>query len=118
MLNHVIVAGNLGKDPEIREVNGATSARMLLATSEYYKDKNGERRKETQWHNLVAWGLPAELARDRLAKGSRILAEGKITYRDWQDKDGNRHTNAEIRVKRLLILDARRPEEAGNDIPF
>lgn len=96
MINKVILIGNLGKDPETKTLdNGTELARFSLATSENYKDKNGEWQQKTEWHNITAWGNLAGRA-FKLAKGDMIYLEGKLQTRSWQDKDGNKRYSTEI----------------------
>lgn len=96
MINKVILIGNLGKDPELKQLQGGQSVcSFSLATSESYKDKQGEWQEKTEWHNVTCWGLLAERA-DKLSKGEKVYIEGKITTRKWQDKDGNDRYSTEI----------------------
>ena len=90
-VNKVILVGNLGKDPEVRHLeNGAAVANFSVATTESYKDRNtGERRDQTEWHNVVLWRGLAEVAEKYLKKGSQVYIEGKIRTRSWEDKEGN-----------------------------
>ena len=89
-LNKVMLIGNLGKDPEVRALeSGVPVATFSLATSESYKDKEGNRQTATEWHNIVVWRGLAEVAEKYLKKGSQIYVEGKLKTRNWQDKDGN-----------------------------
>ena len=90
-VNRAILIGNLGKDPELRYTNsGKAVASFSLATSEKYKDSNGEKKTVTEWHNLVAWGQLAEICSKYLSKGKQIYVEGKIQNRSYNDKDGNK----------------------------
>ena len=85
-INKVILIGNLGKDPEIRTLeSGAKVANFTLATSEFYKDKEGKRVEQTEWHNIVLWRTLAETAEKWLKKGEKIYLEGKIRTRSWDD---------------------------------
>lgn len=121
MYNSVTLVGYLGKDPEVRQANGTAVARLSLATSERFTDRQGKRREETQWHTLVAWGKLAELAEQYLAKGSRVMAEGKLTYRNWEDRNGHKQTSTEIVLRKLVFLDGSgkgRDEAEPEDIPF
>ena len=89
MINKVTLVGNLGKDPEIKHLEGGASvAKFSLATNENYRDKNGEWQTQTEWHDIVAWRQLAEKAARDLHKGSLVYIEGKITHRKWQDKEG------------------------------
>ena len=90
-VNKVILVGNLGKDPEVRHLEGgAVVAKFPLATSETYKTKEGQRVDQTEWHNVVMWRGLAESAEKYLHKGSLVYIEGKIRTRSWEDKEGNK----------------------------
>nr|NQU92062.1 single-stranded DNA-binding protein [Bacteroidota bacterium] len=103
--NSVHLIGNLGMDPEVKEVNnGSKMARFSLATSETYKNLVGEKVTETQWHNLIIWGGLAEVAEKYLKKGKQIAVEGKINNRIYDDKEGNRKYITEIVVNDLVML--------------
>jgi single-strand DNA-binding protein len=106
-VNKVILIGNLGADPEIRHLqNGASVANFRLATSETYKDKTtGERREQTEWHNVVAWRGLAEITEKYLRKGSKVYVEGKLRTRQWQDKDSNTRYTTEIVADEMTLLD-------------
>jgi single-strand DNA-binding protein len=97
-VNKVILIGNLGKDPEVRNLEGGNKVvRFSLATSETHKDKTtGQRVDQTEWHNIVLWTHLAELAETYLKKGSQIYLEGKIKNRTWDDKEGKKHYITEI----------------------
>lgn len=104
-VNKVILVGNVGKDPEIRHLEGGTSvARFPLATSETYKNKSGELVTNTEWHNIVAWRQLAELAERYIRKGRQLYVEGKITTRQWDDKDGNKRYMTEIVADNIRLL--------------
>ena len=106
-VNKVILIGNLGADPEIRHLqNGASVANFRLATSETYKDKTtGEKREQTEWHNVVAWRGLAEITEKYVRKGSKIYVEGKLRTRQWQDKDNNTRYTTEIVADEITLLD-------------
>ena len=90
-VNKVILVGNLGKDPEVRHLeNGTAVANFPIATSESYKDKEGNRVDQTEWHNVVVWRKLAEIAESYLKKGSQIYLEGKLRTRSWEDQQGNK----------------------------
>lgn len=115
-INKVILVGNLGKDPEIRSLeNGVSVAKFPLATSESYKNRNGERVETTEWHNIVMWRGLAEIAEKYLKKGSRVYIEGKIRTRSYDDKDGIKKYITEIEADNMLMLDGRsdRPDAGG-----
>ena len=104
-VNKVILVGNLGKDPEVRHLeNGASVANFSIATSETYKDKNGNRQEQTEWHNVVLWRGLAEIAEKYLKKGSQIYVEGKLRTRSWQDKDGNTRYTTEVVGDQMTML--------------
>ena len=90
-VNKVLLLGNVGKDPEIASTNGGTLvAKLSLATSERFKDKQGEWQERTEWHNLVAYARGAEILRDCVHKGSKLYVEGRLTTRSWDDKESGR----------------------------
>src|SRR5512146_3465787 len=105
-VNKVILVGRLGKDPETRYMtNGEAVTNVTLATSENWKDKNGEKQEKTEWHNLVFYRRLAEVAGEYLKKGSQIYVEGKIQTRKWQDKEtGKDRYTTEIIVNEMQML--------------
>lgn len=104
-VNKAILVGNVGKDPEVRHLEGGISvARFTLATSDSYKNKSGEQVKNTEWHNIVAWRQLAELAEKYIRKGSQIYVEGKITNRQYDDKEGNKRFINEIVADNIRLL--------------
>ena len=108
MINKVIIVGNLGKDPEVRHFEGNSSvASFSVATSETYTDKNGERQKQTEWHNVVLWNGLAGVAEKYLKKGNLVYIEGKVTTRKWQDKEGNDRDTTEIVGRTMKMLGGR-----------
>ena len=103
--NSVQLIGHLGNDPEtITFGDNKTMVKFPLATSSYYKDKNGERVTDTQWHNIVAWGGTATIAEKYLKKGQEIAISGKITYRSWEDKEGNTRYITEISANEIAMF--------------
>ena len=105
-LNKVMLIGHLGKDPEVTNLeSGVTVAKFSMATSESYKDKDGQRVDQTEWHNIVVWRKLAEIAEQYLKKGSLIFLEGKIRSRSWDDKDGNKKYMTEIVADNFTMLD-------------
>ncbi len=134
-VNKVILIGNLGKDPEVRYLdNGVAVANFSLATTESYKNKEGERVNQTEWHNIVLWRGLAEIAEKFLKKGSAIYVEGKIRSRKWEDREGNTRYTTEILADNMTMLGKREDnttqssgtsneeeipqEEKGDDLPF
>jgi single-strand DNA-binding protein len=107
-VNKVILVGNLGKDPEVRHLEGGNSvANFTLATNEYYKDKQGARVERTEWHNISAWRGLAELAEKYLKKGSQVYVEGKLRTRQYQDKDQQTRYITEIIAEEISLLGGR-----------
>jgi single-strand DNA-binding protein len=107
-VNKVILVGNLGKDPEVRFTQGGTAvANFTLATNEVWNDKAGQPQKRTEWHRIVVWGKQAEFAREYLSKGKQVYVEGSIQTRQWDDKEGHKHTTTEIKALRLQLLGGR-----------
>ncbi|MEI6487310.1 MAG: single-stranded DNA-binding protein [Bacteroidota bacterium] len=103
-INKVILVGNLGKDPEVRHLEGGASvASFSLATSEVFKDKSGNRKEQTEWHNIVVWRGLADIAEKYLRKGMTIYLEGKIRSRSY-DKDGAKHYITEIVADSFTML--------------
>ncbi|MEC9303443.1 MAG: single-stranded DNA-binding protein [Bacteroidota bacterium] len=104
-VNKVILLGNLGKDPEVRYLdNGVAVANFSLATTENYKNKQGERVSQTEWHNVVFWRGLAEVAEKYLKKGDSIYLEGKIRTRKWEDKEGNTRYSTEVLADNMTML--------------
>jgi len=104
-INKVILIGNLGKDPEIRTLEtGAKVATFSLATNEVYKDKDGNKKEVTDWHNIVLWRGLAELAEKYLRKGNQIYLEGKLKSRSYDDKDGNKKYITEVVAENMTFL--------------
>jgi len=104
-VNKVILVGRLGKDPETRYMtNGEAVTNVSLATSENYKDKNGEKVEKTEWHNLTFYRRLAEIAGEYLKKGAHIYVEGKIQTRKWQNKEGKDRYTTEIIVNEMHML--------------
>ena len=103
--NKVQLIGNLGNNPEVKNMeSGKKMARFTIATNEIYKNAKGEKVKETQWHNVIAWGKIAEIIEKYLVKGSEVAVEGKLVYRNYNDKEGNKKYITEIQVNELLLL--------------
>jgi len=128
-VNKVILIGNLGKDPEVRYLDsGVAVANFSLATTEGYKNKEGERVSQTEWHNVVLWRGLAEVAEKWLKKGSSVYIEGKIRTRKWEDKEGNTRYSTEILGDNMTMLGGKPPSEgttattqesdSKDDLPF
>lgn len=104
-VNKVILIGNLGADPEVKYLDGnKVVANIRLATSETYKDKEGQKITQTEWHSLELWDDLARFSEKYLKKGREIYIEGKIKTDQWQDKDGNTRYSTKIRVNTLTLL--------------
>ena len=107
-LNKVLLIGNVGKDPEIRHLQGGASvATITLATSERYRDRNGETREMTEWHTVIAWRQLADLAENYIRKGSQIYVEGRIRSRSWDDQNGQKRYVTEIQADTIQLLGRR-----------
>jgi single-strand DNA-binding protein len=114
-VNKVILLGNVGKDPEIRSTGGGTMvANFSIATSERFKDQQGNWQDRTEWHNLVAYAKLAEIIRDYVKKGSKLYVEGRLTTRSWDDKEsGKKVYRTEIVIGDISLLSGR--EEGGSN---
>lgn len=104
-INKVMLIGNLGRDAELRYTpGGAAVATLNLATTETFKDKQGQKKEATEWHRIVVWGKTAETLNDYLKKGKSIYVEGKLQTRKWKDKDGKDNYTTEVRGDRVVLL--------------
>ncbi|TXK37255.1 single-stranded DNA-binding protein [Pontibacter qinzhouensis] len=104
-VNKVILIGNLGKDPEVRHLEGGVAvARFPIATSESFKDKTGAKQERTEWHNIVLWRGLAEVAEKYLRKGQSVFIEGRIRSNNYQDKDGIQRYSTEIVADNMTML--------------
>jgi single-strand DNA-binding protein len=103
-VNKVILLGNIGKDPEVRETKAGNIVNLVMATSEKYTDKSGQKQENTEWHNLVVFGKLADVVAKYVKKGDKLYVEGSITTRKWEDKEGNTRYNTEIKVRDLTML--------------
>ena len=131
-VNKVIVLGNLGKDPEVRHLpNGDAVCNFSLATTESWKDKNGQKQDKTEWHNIVLFRKLAEIAGEYLKKGRPAYIEGRLQTRKWTDKEGKERYTTEIIGEQMQMLGGKddtklnTPEapkadfdDMENDIPF
>jgi single-strand DNA-binding protein len=135
-VNKAILIGNLGNDPELRYTPGGQAVTgFRIATTDRWRDKDGQNQQRTEWHNIVAWGRQAEIANEYLKKGSPVYIEGRLQTRSWEDKDGNKRYITEIVTQRMQLLgrrgaeeettppppEAETPESAGgeeDDLPF
>jgi single-strand DNA-binding protein len=111
-VNKAILVGNLGRDPEVKTLEGgAKVATFSLATTETYRNKDGERTEQTEWHNLVLWRGLADIAEKYLHKGSSIYVEGRIRTRSWEDQNGQKRYTTEVEVQNLVMLGGRRDDQ-------
>ncbi|SHG72922.1 single-stranded DNA-binding protein [Flagellimonas flava] len=103
--NKVQLIGNLGNDPEVVILeSGSKLAKFSVATNETYKNAEGEKVTDTQWHNVVAWGKTAEIAENYLVKGKEVAIEGKLVNRSYETKEGEKRYVTEIKCNELLML--------------
>ena len=120
MINKVVLIGWLGKDPEVRSLeNGVMFARITVATNDAYKDKEGNKQEQTEWHDVVGWRDLANRMEKYLKKGSLVYIEGKLTHRKWEDKDGNTRKTTEVLANNIRLLEKR--ESSGgsyNPVPM
>jgi single-strand DNA-binding protein len=111
-VNKVILVGNVGKDPEVRHLDsGIAVTTFSLATSETYKNKEGQKVTNTEWHNVVLWRGLAEVAEKYVKKGNPLYIEGKIRTRSWDDKDGNKRYTTEIVADVMQMLGSKQSSE-------
>lgn len=111
-INKVILIGNVGKDPEVRHLDsGVAVTTFPLATSESYKNKEGQKVTNTEWHNIVLWRGLAEVAEKYVKKGNPLYIEGKIRTRSWDDKDGNKRYTTEIVADVMQMLGSKQSSE-------
>ena len=116
-INKVILIGNLGKDPELRYTSsGVAVASFTLATNESWKDPEGNVQERTQWHNIVAWRKLAEICGEYLKKGGKIYLEGKLQYRNYDDKNGVKRYVTEIVLDEMLMLDSKVGTQGSGDV--
>jgi single-strand DNA-binding protein len=116
-VNKVILIGNLGKDPEIVMFDNVKKASFPLATTEQYKNHEGVKVDETEWHNIVCWRGLADIADKFLRKSMQIYVEGKLKSRTWEDKEGNRRRTVEIVADNFKILSRTYPTSTNNTVP-
>ncbi len=115
-VNKVILVGNLGQDPEVRHLEGdKVVANVSLATTESYKDRNGNRIDNTEWHDLELWDGLAKIAEQYLKKGNQIYVEGRIKTDTWQDEQGNNRKKVRIRVNNMTMLGSRGGDNTGGN---
>lgn len=117
-LNKAMIIGRLGQDPDVRYTQSNTAvANLSVATSERYKDKQGEWKENTEWHRVVAWGRLAEICQEYLKKGSQVYIEGPIQTRQWEDKEGQTRYTTEIKALTMTMLDSKGSGSGGGEAP-
>lgn len=115
-LNKVMLIGNLGRDPEMRYTpSGRPVTTFSVATNRSWKTSDGERRSETEWFNVVAWGSLAEICNQYLKKGQQVYIEGRLQSRSWEDDDKVKHQTTEVVAKEMVMLGDRRKEISETD---
>jgi single-strand DNA-binding protein len=115
-LNKVMVIGHLGKDPEMRYTpSGRPVTTFTVAVSRSWNTADGERRTETEWFNIVAWGNLAEICKQYLYKGQQVYIEGRLQTRRWDDKEGQKHTNVEVVANEMMMLGDRRDNNKAQE---
>jgi single-strand DNA-binding protein len=115
-LNKVMIIGQLGRDPEMRYTpSGRPVTSFSVSTSRSWTSSDGDRREETEWFNVVAWGNLAEICKQYLHKGQPVYAEGRLQTRGWEDQEGKKHFRTELVANEVIILGDRRaePSEEG-----
>ena len=120
-LNKVMLIGNVGRDPEVRYLEGNNPgaqgrkvATFTLATSERFRDRSGETRENTEWHNIVAWGQPADVCERFVRKGTQLYIEGRLRTRKYTDRNGQEKYTTEINVDTLQLLGRRESDGSGD----
>lgn len=113
-LNKVMVIGNVGRDPEMRYLrNGRPLTSFSVATSHSWTNSEGERRQETEWFNVVAWGNLAEICKQLLRKGQQVYVEGRLQTRSWDDDEGRKHFRTELVANEMIALGGHREPPSG-----
>jgi single-strand DNA-binding protein len=112
-VNKVIIVGNVGRDPEVRFTKAGTAvATFSVATSERFKDRDGQPQERTEWHRVVAWAQLADICGKYLRKGKQVYIEGRLQTRDWEDKDGHKRYTTEVVANQMQML-GRREDDGG-----
>ena len=126
-LNQVHLIGTVGNDPEVRAIQGgAKVSSFRLATTERYKDRDGNRQEQTEWHNITVWNNRADFVEKYIHKGSNLFIEGKLRTRQWTDQQGNKRYTTEVSAENIQLLDkptgnqSAQPAQTENfdDLPF
>lgn len=116
-VNKVFLLGQVGRDPEVKEIGGAKYATFSLATSESYKDKNGERQTNTEWHTIVCWRNTAEVVERYVTKGMQLFIEGQLRTRSWEDSEGKKRYVTEIVAKEVQFVGKKESSEQKQSQP-
>ena len=112
-VNKVIIVGNVGRDPEVRFTKAGTAvATFSVATSERFKDRDGQPQERTEWHRVVAWAQLADICGKYLRKGKQVYIEGRLQTRDWEDKDGHKRYTTEV-IANVMQMLGRREDDGG-----
>ena len=111
MINKAILIGHCGKDPDVRHFENNVKASFTLATSETHTPKGGEKVTQTEWHNVIAWGKLAEIIEKYVKKGQLLYVEGKIAYRSYDDRDGNKKYITEIYASSIQMLGGKKTDD-------
>lgn len=118
-LNKVMVIGNMGRDPELRYTpSGKPVASFSLASSRSWIAPDGERREETEWFNVVAWGNLAEICNQILCKSQQVYIEGRLQTRSWEDDRGQRHFRTEVVANEMIILGSRHKNSSSDNCGY
>lgn len=111
-MNKIILIGRAGKDPETVKTETVNITKFSLATSEYFKDKQGEKKEVTEWHNIVCFSNLATIAEKYIHKGDQVCIEGKVQTRSWEDKDGNKKYTTEVIANNIELLGSKKDKPA------
>ena len=118
MVNKVILIGNVGADPDVKYLEGGVAvANVRLATTERYRNKNGENVDQTEWHTIVLWRGLAEIVEKYVRKGMKIYIEGRLRTRSWDDQNGNKRYVTEVWADNMQMLSYKQEGEAGTGTP-
>lgn len=117
-LNKAMLIGRVGQNPEIKTINeqGRKAAQFSLATTEKYRDRNGEVKENTEWHNIVAFDKTAELVERFVTKGMLLYVEGKLRTRSWDDRDGNKRNVTEVLVNGIQFLEKKEQSDTPQNV--
>ncbi len=111
-LNKVMLIGRLGQEPEMRYTpSGRPLTKFQLATNRSWKSADGEKKTETEWFNVIAWGKLAEICNQYLSKGQQVYIEGRLHTRQWQDEEGGNHSSVEVIAQEMLMLNSKSEEQ-------